>query len=358
LVVLPPAAALRAFEAAARHGSFTAAAHELNITPSAVSHQLRHLEDLWRMALFARGRHLSLTTAGQRLAPIVRQFLNSLEDTLADLRSPDLVEPLKVSLTQSFAVKWLLPRLPAFSAATPTVNIWISTTDELARFDVQDIDVAIRIGTGPYDPLHAELLLRQYIFPVASPALIQRFGDIDEPADILRLPLVLRSGKSSVPRWELWFEKVGLERRPPSRPTFSGFCHDDRGSPCRSRRRPGEERPHHRRTGIGPPCEASGYSCPISDRISLCLSGRSRAAGRDLVFQGMDIRASSGRSAALRQARRNTGRRLPRGFGYRVGAKACILTSFTVERIDCEQTLIVLVKRQRLAPGSVRGYSR
>ncbi len=163
------------------------------------------------MALFTRGRRLSLTDAGQRLAPIVRQFLSSLEQTLADLRSPDLVEPLKVSLTQSFAVKWLLPRLPAFSAAAPTVHVWISTSDEFARFDREDIDVAIRIGAGPYDPLHAELLLREYVFPVASPALLRRFGEVERPADMLRLPLILRSGKSSVPRWELWFEKVGLE---------------------------------------------------------------------------------------------------------------------------------------------------
>ena len=163
------------------------------------------------MALFARGRRLSLTGAGQRLVPIVRQFLTSLEETLADLRSPDLVEPLRVSLTQSFAVRWLLPRLPDFTAATPTVHIWISTTDEPARFEVEDVDVAIRLGTGPYHPLHAEPLLREYIFPVASPTLIQRFGEIGQPADILRLPLLLRSGKSSVPRWELWFEKVGPE---------------------------------------------------------------------------------------------------------------------------------------------------
>ncbi len=221
MVVLPPAAALRAFEAAARHGSFTSAARELNVTPSAVSHQLRHLEDLWGLALFARGRHLSLTTAGQRLAPIVRQFLNALEGTLADLSGPDVAASLKVSLTQSFAVKWLLPRLPAYAAATPAADIWISTTDELARLDVGDVDVAIRIGTGPYDPLHSELLIREYVFPVASPALVERFGNIDAPADLLRLPLILRSGKSSVPRWELWFEKVGLETFvPPPGPRF------------------------------------------------------------------------------------------------------------------------------------------
>ncbi|MBB3237228.1 transcriptional regulator GcvA [Phyllobacterium endophyticum] len=216
VVHLPPAAALRAFEAAARHNSFTAAANELNITPSAVSHQLRHLEDLWQMPLFTRTRKLSLTFAGQQLAPIVRQFLNSLEDTLADLRSPDLVEPLRVSLTQSFAVKWLLPRLPEFSENTPNVNIWISTTDQLARFDVEDIDVAIRLGTGPYYPLHAEPLLREYIFPVASPKLIGQYGEVINTSDILRYPLILRSGNSAVPRWELWFEKLGFDYVVPS----------------------------------------------------------------------------------------------------------------------------------------------
>jgi LysR family glycine cleavage system transcriptional activator len=208
---LPPSAALRAFEAAARHGSFASAAVELHITPSAVSHQLRYLEELWQVQLFKRGRKLTLTDAGKRLAPIVRTFLDNLQQALSELQSPGRIEPLKVSLTQSFAVKWLLPRLPGFAAASPSINVWISTTDELARFDVDDVDIAIRLGSGTYDGLCATPLLREYVFPVASPDLIRRIGHVSSPQDLLRYPLILRSGKDSVPRWEFWFDKVGLK---------------------------------------------------------------------------------------------------------------------------------------------------
>ena len=173
---------------------------------------MRHLEELWRLPLFARGRHLSLTPAGHRLAPIVRQFLVSMEAALADLHGPDAAVALKVSLTQSFAVKWLLPRLPDFAAATPAVNIWISTTDEMVDFSTAEVDAAIRLGTGAYSPLHAEPLLREYIFPVASPALVARSGPVAAARDILRYPLILRSGKPAVPRWEYWFGQVGLHQ--------------------------------------------------------------------------------------------------------------------------------------------------
>jgi LysR family glycine cleavage system transcriptional activator len=209
MIRLPPSAALRAFAAVARRGSFTSAADELNITQSAVSHQIKHLEDLWEMALFTRGRILKLTPEGARLAPIVRDFLLTLEGTLDELRGPDRLERLKVSLTQSFAFRWLLPRLADFKMKNGSIDIWISYTDELVQFDIDDIDAGIRLGGGAYKNVYSELLLREYIFPVASPALIERLGMPESEADLGRYPLILRSGKDIVPRWEDWFAKVG-----------------------------------------------------------------------------------------------------------------------------------------------------
>src|SRR6478736_1946906 len=122
---LPPTPTLRAFEAAARHHTFTAAAAELNVTQSAVSHQIQYLEAFWGMRLFERGKALRLTAAGDALAPIIRQFLVSLDATLTDLRLRRERTPLRISLTQSFASRWLLPRLPDFEAGHPELQLCI-----------------------------------------------------------------------------------------------------------------------------------------------------------------------------------------------------------------------------------------
>ena len=150
MVRLPPTAALRAFEGAARHLSYTRAAGELNITQSAVSHQIRHIEELWDLKLFLRqGRSLVLTEAGQALAPIVRDFINRLSAKLAELQpGEDRAASLRVSLLQSFAFKWLVPRLGQFSLQHPNINVWISTTEELIDLNMHEVDAGIRLGLG------------------------------------------------------------------------------------------------------------------------------------------------------------------------------------------------------------------
>jgi len=208
---LPPAPTLKAFEAAARHRTFTAAAAELNVTQSAVSHQIAYLEAFWGMTLFCRGRSLRLTAAGEALAPIIRQFLVSLDATLVALRRQRERHPLGVSVTQSFASRWLLPRLPDLERALPDLRLWIETTDQPIAFGQGEPDIAIRLGGGPYPGLYAELLLREYIFPVASPALVHRLGAPRMPADLLRFPLLFRGGPEIVPKWEFWFERAGVD---------------------------------------------------------------------------------------------------------------------------------------------------
>ncbi len=207
---LPPTATLRAFEVATRHTTFTAAAEELCITQSAVSHQLKNLEELWGLQLFQRGKPLSLTPAGAALAPLVREFFSKLETTLSDLREQKGRVRLRVNTTYSFALKWLLPRLPALARLHPEILVSLESTDKAIHFASTDADVAIRFGHGNYPALHTEFMFREQLFPVASPALLQRFGTPDKPAELLRYPLLTRDGADLVPKWDAWFKRVGV----------------------------------------------------------------------------------------------------------------------------------------------------
>lgn len=207
---LPPGATLRAFEVATRHATFTSAAEELHITQSAVSHQLKNLEEMWGLQLFQRGKSLSLTPAGAALAPIVREFFINLETTLHELREQKGRVRLKVSTTYSFALKWLLPRLPELARQHPEILVSLETTDKAINFSDNEADVAIRFGQGNYPGLYSEFMFREQIFPVASPELLRRFGVPHEAAELLRYPLLTRDGADLVPKWEHWFQQAGV----------------------------------------------------------------------------------------------------------------------------------------------------
>lgn len=209
---LPPIAALRALESAARHLSYTRAAEELHVTQSAVSHQIRHIEDMWGVKLFNRkGRRLMLTRPGQAVAPVVRDFIERMTSTLAELQSEGDRGSMKVSLLQSFAFKWLVPRLGNFNDQHPGVDVWISTTESLVGFDDEGLDIAIRLGHGDYPGLDATLLLSEYVFPVASPVFLNKHSVPAEPADLLSFPLLYRHAVDICPRWRDWFADAGVE---------------------------------------------------------------------------------------------------------------------------------------------------
>lgn len=207
---LPATAALRTFEVATRHTTFTSAAEELSITQSAVSHQLKNLEERWGLPLFERGRTLRLTPAGAALAPLVREFLGKLEATLAELREQKGRVRLRVNTTYSFALKWLLPRLPDLARLHPEILVTLENSDKAINFANTDSDVAIRFGHGNYPALHTEFMFREQLFPVASPALLERFGTPSEPAELLRYALLTRDGADLVPKWDVWFKSVGI----------------------------------------------------------------------------------------------------------------------------------------------------
>ncbi len=208
---LPPTAALRALEAAARHLSYTRAAEELHITQSAVSHQIRHVETLWGVKLFVRrGRRLALTEEAMAVVPIVREFIDRLEAALSELRFEEDRQSLRVSMVQSFAFKWLVPRLERFKRAHPEIDVWLSTTDDLVKFQTAGVDVAIRLGHGDWPHVYSTLLLREYVFPVCSPHFLERYAWPQQPEELLRYPLLYRHSVDICPRWRDWFRDAGV----------------------------------------------------------------------------------------------------------------------------------------------------
>ncbi len=208
---LPPMAAMKAFEVSSRHLSFTKAADELYITQSAVSHQIRHLEDLWGIKLFERqGRRLITTKEAQMILPVIRDFLENMNRVLNEVKNTEIRSSIRISLLQSLAVKWLVPRLGTFNEMHPDINIWISTTEDLADFVNDEVDLAIRLGHGQWTDLHLDLLLKEYVFPVCSPEFLKRLPPLKTPEDLLHCPLLYRHSFDICPRWRDWFRDAGI----------------------------------------------------------------------------------------------------------------------------------------------------
>lgn len=211
----PSMSSLRALEAAARHLSYTRAAEDMFVTQSAISHQIKHIEELWGFTLFQRrGRTLILTEAGHAIVPIVRDFIRRLTVTLEDLKEAQSGSTaLRVTLLQSFAFKWLVPRLGHFNHEYPDINVWISTTDELVDFDSVNADVGIRLGYGNWSNLYEEMLLQEYVFPVCSPHFLEEYGTPEKPGDLLSLPLLRRNAIDILQRWRDWFRDADVTVR-------------------------------------------------------------------------------------------------------------------------------------------------
>ncbi len=211
---LPPLNALRAFEAAARHLSFTEAAQELNVTQAAISHQIKSLEEHLGTALFLRmNRALALTDAGERYYPPLRQALDLMDVATRDLVERDAMGPLKVTVLPSFAARWLLPRLADFRQEHPEIDVLISADDELVDFSRAEADIGIRYGRGDYPGLETDFLMGDRVFPVCSPKLIDGDPPLRKPEDLVHHTLLhddVLGGEDS-PDWALWLKRAGLE---------------------------------------------------------------------------------------------------------------------------------------------------
>ncbi len=205
---LPPLNALRAFAAAARHLSFTRAAEDLHVTQAAVSHQVKALEETLGVPLFRRGtRSIHLTEAGQRYARRVREAFQILQEATDALRDQCQAGRLVVSTMTSFAARWLIPRLGDFLAAHPDIELRLETG--MAPVDLLggEADVAVRMGPGPYEGLHAEMLLRDEVFPVCAPGLLEGDRPLRTPADLAHHVLLQDAGLS----WQVWLRAAGVD---------------------------------------------------------------------------------------------------------------------------------------------------
>ena len=207
---LPPLAAIRVFEAAARHLSFTKAAAELGMTQAAVSYQIKQLEDRVGAALFRRlTRRLELTPTGLRLAAPVSEALDRLSEAFAAARMEE-ESVLKITSLQSFAANWLVPRLGRFERAHPGLSIWLDSSMRLVDLIAEDVDIGIRVGLGEWPGLVADRLLPTAMSPMASPALLDSIGGVETPLDLLKLPLF----REDVDSWEAWFAEAGYPVAP------------------------------------------------------------------------------------------------------------------------------------------------
>ncbi|WP_157018615.1 transcriptional regulator GcvA [Mesorhizobium xinjiangense] len=214
---LPPLAALRAFEAAARHGSFTKAAAELGMTQAAISYQIKVLEDRMGRPLFTRRpRQVSLTFAGRQLAPAVSDAFERIAAAYAQARGTS-EGVLTVSVAQTFATHWLAPNLSTFQALHPDLAVRLESSQRMADFETEDVDLAVRSGAGNWPGLARHMLVGANFTPMLSPRLAESIGGVREPADLLRLPIL----DANDPWWTLWLEAAGvaperLHKGPPS----------------------------------------------------------------------------------------------------------------------------------------------
>jgi LysR family glycine cleavage system transcriptional activator len=211
---LPGTGSLKAFEAAGRHLNFTRAAEELNVTPAAVSHQIKEFEDQLDRRLFDRtSRAMRLTEAGQILHAAVGEALSSLNRALTRLdRSRDTAR-IKVSASTSIAAKWLVPRLDDYMKLHPEAEVQLDVSDRVRDFERDDIDTAIRFGNGNYPGARADRLFDNTIFRVCSPSLITAKKPLKQPRDLLqhRLIHVEWSGQGITwPNWRMWMLAAGV----------------------------------------------------------------------------------------------------------------------------------------------------
>jgi LysR family glycine cleavage system transcriptional activator len=204
---LPPLNGIRAFEAAARHLSFTRAAEEMSVTQAAVSQQVRKLEDWLGRKLFRRADGgLELTEAGDFYLPAIADALDIVADRTAALRPVPGSGVLTVSALPSFARKWLVSRLPGFAAVHPDVDVNLDTGSRLVDFTQEPVDCGIRYGRGAWNGVLAEKLFDLPVFPVCSPSLIDGPDGLRTVADLRRHRLL---HDDTLAQWKQWLRAAG-----------------------------------------------------------------------------------------------------------------------------------------------------
>ncbi|MGB5706337.1 MAG: transcriptional regulator GcvA [Arenicellales bacterium] len=211
----PPLGTLRAFRAAAHCLSFTQAADELSVTQAAISHQIKSLEGFLNTALFVRGnRSLALSDAGSRFLPYVDQMFTLLDQGLQQLKSHSSESTLTVTLLPSFASRWLVPRLGLFLKSNPDIDFRLAPSRNITNFQTEDIDLAIRYGSGNYPGLVSIHLMDEDIYPVCSPGIMRGPHPLLKPSDLKHHVLLHDDGHGD---WRKWLVAAQVNDVDPSK---------------------------------------------------------------------------------------------------------------------------------------------
>jgi LysR family glycine cleavage system transcriptional activator len=206
---LPPLNALRAFEASARHLSFTKAAEELFVTQAAVSHQIKALEEHLGIKLFMRkNRALLLTEEGQSYFLDIKDIFTSISDATEKLLARGAKGAITVSLQPSFAIQWLVPRLIEFSNIHPEIDVRIKAVDDDDGHLTEDVDIAIYYGRGNWSNVHVDKLHTEYLIPVCSPLLLQGKKPLSEINHLVEHTLLHDTSRRD---WKRWFKEAGVK---------------------------------------------------------------------------------------------------------------------------------------------------
>lgn len=212
---LPPLKALRAFEAASRHLSFTEAAKELFVTQAAISHQVKALESFLGVALFKRlNRGLMLTAHGQSYLPAVRRAFDLIADSTARVMQDEEEGTLTVTVLPSFAARWLVARLGRFREIHPEIDVYVSPTADIIDFGRESVDVGIRYGRGEYPGLRTDRLLEEDIMPVCAPSLLEGEHSLRQAGDLAHHTLLHDTSHGD---WRTWLLAAGVDGVEPAR---------------------------------------------------------------------------------------------------------------------------------------------
>jgi LysR family glycine cleavage system transcriptional activator len=210
--LLPPLNALRAFEATARHLSFSKAAEELHVTPAALSHQIRGLEDMLGLKLFhRRARSIELTEPARLIYPGIRSGFEAIREAVERLGRGQQDRILVVSSTPGFTAKWLVPRLYRFLGHNPDIEARITASATYANFTGDGVDVGIRLSPGVHPDLYVEKLSDEWLLPLCSPSLVNGERPLRSPQDLAHFTLIQVDLPGLVPTWADWMRLAGIE---------------------------------------------------------------------------------------------------------------------------------------------------
>jgi LysR family glycine cleavage system transcriptional activator len=212
---LPPLNALRAFESAGRCGSMSGAADELSVTPAAISHQIKSLEEHFGFPLFNRSvRSIHLTEQGAALLPYLSKGLDMWTEGCRRLVALDDETPLVISSVPVFAGKWLVRHLSQFNKLHPEITVRLDGSLSIADFSNDGVDASIRFGTGPYPDLHADPLVKEDVAPVCSPSFAETVHALEVPEDLAHCTLLhvdWFAAAGTQPDWGMWLKTAGVD---------------------------------------------------------------------------------------------------------------------------------------------------